>query len=153
MQHEGGLAAAVGAQQRHAFTRFQPEVHAVESRSAVVIAEPQVADFDQGRHQPALSMATRVSISRSDARAAKQASLRRKSSAPSVRKLPSNPRASMARWMSSARPYDRAKSTASAPAAARNRDLLPARLRAVAPREAAALVMCWASSEMTNKYR
>src|SRR5688572_520747 len=119
-------------------------MYAVQCESPVIVAERQAAHVDQRHHQPpTLSTAARNATGASELITKNAASLTRKCGWASVWNCPRNPRANIARWISSARAYERAKRAARALAAARN--------RIFELREAAAILMIRASSEITNK--
>lgn len=95
VQDEGGLAGAVGTEERDGFARVQPEIDFAQCRGALVIAEGEAAHFDKRRHHSAPAR-TRSSSGMPAAGAKNAASAARKRGAANGRKRPSNPRASMA---------------------------------------------------------
>ena len=86
VQHESRLARAIGAENRHGFTRKKPEIDAIERHRAVVVLKVEIADFDEWMHQVQASIATRAPASNMTATIRKIASAPRKAWRESVRK-------------------------------------------------------------------
>src|SRR5271163_3702518 len=97
MQNERGLAGAIGAEQRHGFAGMEREIDAIQRLRSILVLEAKVANLDERRHW------TRTRIRKAEAASTKTPSATPNRRESSSGNRPVKARASMARWIPSAR--------------------------------------------------